>query len=79
MTQLNNFSLLLEKTAAKYRTFADHIECFDASIFMSIPSLLVLKGLTEPVAKSTSERFLPGISDKLAHITVIEDDEESLE
>lgn len=63
----------------KYKPFAELVECRDASIFMLIPALLVLKGKLRDVEKSTSERFLPGIAEKLSNMTIDPNDETALE
>ena len=39
--QLNSFSKLICKTGNEHKEFKEQVECRDASIFMSIPSLLV--------------------------------------
>ena len=39
------FCLNMESTRERYPDFNEQIECFDAEIFLSIPSLLVLKAL----------------------------------
>ena len=40
---LVHFSHIIEATAEKYRSFQDDIECRDASIFVNIPCLMILK------------------------------------
>ena len=45
LAQLNNFSWLLVDTGKRFAEFKEQIECRDASIFMSIPSLLVYEAL----------------------------------
>ena len=41
-SQLVNFSLCIEQLCARNKTFRDQVESFEADIFLSIPSLLVL-------------------------------------
>jgi len=42
-----HFSGLIEEMARKHKQFQENIDCVDASIFISIPGLLVLRALEE--------------------------------
>ena len=43
--QLYSFAGTIETTSKKYSTFAENLECRDASIFMSLPNLFILRSL----------------------------------
>ena len=61
--QLIKFCLNMERLGHKYAQFKEQIECFEADIFLSIPSLLVLRSIQN--AKDSHEhkqlclRFCP--------------------
>ena len=48
LNQLDMFSKLLQKTQRELPQFNEQVECRDASIFMSIPALLIMQALLEP-------------------------------
>jgi len=62
LEQLVEFTWVLEETCSKFKDFSEQVECRDASIFVSLPSLLVLKALLPNSSLPTAicERFLPG-------------------
>ena len=43
--QLYCFAGTIETTSKKYPAFAENLECRDASIFMSLPNLFILRSL----------------------------------
>ena len=43
--QLYSFAGTIETTAKKYPAFGENVECRDASIFMSLPNLFILRSL----------------------------------
>lgn len=45
LNQLDMFSKLLQKTQRELPQFNEQVECRDASIFMSIPALLIMQAL----------------------------------
>lgn len=64
--QLRSFSSTIETVMKKYPLYKENLECRDASIFMSLPSLFVLRSLQqkkvteeEPVYKQGIKRFDP--------------------
>jgi len=61
-SSLINFSQIIEATSEKYKEFEEQIECRDADIFLTIPCLLILKGL-EDNDKEICKYFLSGIDD----------------
>lgn len=54
LQQLDMFSRLLEKTCTEVTPFNELVECRDASIFMSIPALLILETLLNDSQKKAS-------------------------
>jgi hypothetical protein len=61
--QLIHFSQLIEKTAQKYPTFREQLECRDAELFLSVPALLVLVCL-ENNDKGLCKRFYSPMYDE---------------
>ena len=61
-SQLIHISQMIEATSEKYKEFQEQIECRDADIFVSIPSLVVLK-ILEDNDKGICKYFLPNIDD----------------
>jgi len=61
-SQLIHFSQVIEATSEKYKEFEEQIECRDADIFLTIPCLLILKGL-EDNDGAICRYFLSGIDD----------------
>jgi hypothetical protein len=55
---LIHFSHIIESTCEKYPQFLELVECREADIFMSIPTLLILKCL-EREDKNICQFFLP--------------------
>jgi hypothetical protein len=47
ITQLQKCGQIIEEMSAKHRCFLEAIDCCDASIFMIIPGILVLRALDE--------------------------------
>ena len=45
LKQLRAFSEAIETAGRNYKEFKENLECCDASIFMSLPSLFVLRSL----------------------------------
>ena len=67
INELDSFSQLLNKTGNEYKEFKEQVECRDASIFMSIPSLLVYQAASDtkvPIWTNICERFMEGITNK---------------
>jgi hypothetical protein len=63
LKQFDWFSTVLSAKQAEHAEFKEQIECRDAAIFMSIPSLLVFRAASkDPVAIETCSRFLPDIA-----------------
>ena len=61
-SQLIHVSQIIEATSEKYKEFEEQIEYRDADIFLTIPCLLILKGL-ENNDKEICKYFLSGIDD----------------
>ena len=62
LSQLKWFSGVLEQKQAEHEEFREQIECRDAVIFMSIPSLLVQQAALaerDHISADLAERFLP--------------------
>ena len=60
--QIIHFSQIIEATIEKYSQFENQIECRDANIFVTIPSLVILKYL-EQNDEEITKTFLPNIQD----------------
>lgn len=60
--QIIHFSQIIEATIEKYSQFEKQIECRDANIFVTIPSLVILKYL-EQNDQDITKTFLPNIQD----------------
>jgi len=61
--QIIHFSQIIEATSEKYKEFEEQIECRDANIFVTIPSLVILKSL-EKNDKDIAKSFLPKIEEQ---------------
>ena len=57
----------MQKTCGEFKEFKEQVECREASIFMTIPSLLVYQAVSKskiPIWSKLCERFMKGITDK---------------
>ena len=64
---LNEFSKLILNTCDEFKEFKEQVDCKEASIFMSIPSLLVYQAVTDskvPIWNNICERFFEGVTTK---------------
>lgn len=53
-------SLMIEQACDRHRNLKEQVECREADIFMTIPSLLVLRTLEEEkIESSICQRFYP--------------------
>ena len=64
LSQLNAFSKLLHLTMNQFISFKELVECRDATIFMSIPNLLIVQSIRDSKPQSWQEiceRFAKGL------------------